>query len=331
MALHVTMRVPVSIPAIMAAVEGLAALSFQEMHDASLGGDGFPSLYESGIVYRREPQGREDWQSASELLKSGAGDCEDLAAYRVGELRNEGEPAIVKVIQNPSGSYHAIVQRADGTLEDPSRKLIAIEAIGNRGDMTSARIRHRRTSKGHLGEIEMPMSHGGMVTVSELGWSPLDAIKKVVSTAASVARNPAVAPFLPPGVATAVNTASKLTQLATQNPTALKAIAPKLRPQARKLAKLFTRHIDHRPAYVAPQASVAPPAPQPQPQQAPYYNPYQAMYDQFQASMNPEDPSGQMEFEQAFVNDQYDMVDEGAAEYVDENGMPIEDAEAPFQ
>lgn len=302
----------------MAAIEGLAAQNFQLMHAASLGGGGFPRLYDSGIVYRREPPGQEDWQNAIDLLRTQEGDCEDLSAYRVGELRNEGEPATVEIVRNPSGSYHAIVRRADGTHEDPSRILIAQEAQRKEDtDMANARIRHRRTSRGHLGEIEMPLDDGRRVTVSGLGWSPLDALKKVVTTAASVATNPAIAPYLPPGVATAVNTATKLTQLATQNPQALKAITHQLTPQARKLARLMTRHRGKRPAYAAPSVTVSPP-PQAAPQVAPQppYTPWQAMYDQFQASMAPEydpqDPSGQQAFEDAFINDQYEMVDENA-------------------
>lgn len=127
MPLVVTIRVPTSIAAMEAVVEGLAALNFRAMHTAVLGGGGFPPLYESGIVYRREPPGSEEWQSAIDLMRTGEGDCEDLSAYRVGELRTLGEPATVAIIRNPSGSYHAVVRREDGSIEDPSRICIAIE------------------------------------------------------------------------------------------------------------------------------------------------------------------------------------------------------------
>lgn len=129
MPLLVTMRVPATIGAIECAVEGLTALNYKAMHTAQLGGGGFPPLYSSGILYRREPHGTEFWQNAIDLLRSREGDCEDLAAYRAAELRSIGELASVGVIQNPSGSYHAVVRRQDGSIEDPSRILLALESV----------------------------------------------------------------------------------------------------------------------------------------------------------------------------------------------------------
>src|SRR5262245_59360421 len=46
-----------------------------------------PTLYESGILYRRESIGQEDWCDVVELLRLGFGDCEDLSCYRAAELR----------------------------------------------------------------------------------------------------------------------------------------------------------------------------------------------------------------------------------------------------
>ena len=130
MPLVMSMRIPASIGAIESVMEGLTGLNYQMMHTATVGGGGFPQLYESGIVYRREPQGSEQWQPATDLLRSGQGDCEDLAAYRAAELRMEGEPAMVAIVRTRRGTYHAVVRRVDGSLEDPSRILLAIE----RGD-----------------------------------------------------------------------------------------------------------------------------------------------------------------------------------------------------
>jgi hypothetical protein len=125
--LFVTMRVPVSRDSIRAALEGLCALNFQVMRQAIELGGGFPPLYESPIVYRKEKRGYEDWQNAIELLRAGRGDCEELAGYRVAELRNDGEPAMPFVDVTPRGSFHALVERANGELEDPSRILLALE------------------------------------------------------------------------------------------------------------------------------------------------------------------------------------------------------------
>jgi len=130
MPLVVTMRVPASIGAIECAAEGLTALNYKLMHTASVGGGGFPALYDSGIVYRREPIGSEAWQNATELLRTGEGDCEDLAGYRAAELRMQGEPAMVAIVLTRRGTYHAVVRHGDGTIEDPSKILLAIEEAG---------------------------------------------------------------------------------------------------------------------------------------------------------------------------------------------------------
>lgn len=122
------MEVPASPEAIAAAVEGLTSLNYKLMRLARESGGGFPPLYESGVLYRREKKDHEFWENCIVLLRLGEGDCEDLSAYRAAELRMEGEPATVQIIPTRRHSYHAIVQRGDGTLEDPSRILISLEA-----------------------------------------------------------------------------------------------------------------------------------------------------------------------------------------------------------
>ena len=86
-----------------------------------------PSLYDSGVEYEREPPGQEEWQTIPALLKSRAGDCEDLAAWRVAELQVKGEPAriITKTKRLETGKLliHVLVRRGDGTIEDPSMML----------------------------------------------------------------------------------------------------------------------------------------------------------------------------------------------------------------
>lgn len=131
MALHVRIDLPPVPQLIEAAAEGLVQTNvalFQMAHER---GVDLPPLYESGIVYRPEPTGREWWETAHDLLDvvpDRSGDCEDLAAYRAAELRFfDGEHATVAIVTTPRGSFHAIVQREDGSLEDPSRFLLAIE------------------------------------------------------------------------------------------------------------------------------------------------------------------------------------------------------------
>lgn len=127
MALHVRIDVPPIPEAIEAVAEGLTRLNVALMRFADERGVELPPLYGSGMVYRREPRGREWWENAEDvasLSTKRSGDCEDLAAYRAAELRYwDGELARVAILRTARGTFHAVVLREDGTLEDPSRIL----------------------------------------------------------------------------------------------------------------------------------------------------------------------------------------------------------------
>jgi hypothetical protein len=84
-----------------------------------------PKLYSSGVIYN--PEKTENWQDIPTTLAKGFGDCEDLAMYRIGELRAQGIKATPYVSwRNPADGgtiYHALVRHANGDIEDPSRAL----------------------------------------------------------------------------------------------------------------------------------------------------------------------------------------------------------------
>lgn len=88
-----------------------------------------PPLYRSGVTYREEPPGVETFRDAETVLELGHGDCAHLAAWRVAELRERGEPASLRitsklsVLRPGTRLYHIVVRRGDGSVEDPSRKL----------------------------------------------------------------------------------------------------------------------------------------------------------------------------------------------------------------
>jgi hypothetical protein len=110
-------------------LEGLIARNRRQMRRG-----GIPPLYQSGIKYREEQPGKEDWLTAKEGLEKGILDCEDLTGYRIAELRETGEnKARPRIVKTGPTTYHAIVQRGDGSMEDPTKVLKRMEATGMLG------------------------------------------------------------------------------------------------------------------------------------------------------------------------------------------------------
>ena len=82
------------------------------------------------VRYRREPTGRERWQTAAETNRYGEGDCEDLAIWLAADATVRGIPARVVIRRIRSGLMHALcamrIPRADGrgsrvVVIDPSK------------------------------------------------------------------------------------------------------------------------------------------------------------------------------------------------------------------
>jgi hypothetical protein len=93
----------------------------------------FPPIYEAGIRYVRE-RGTEEWLDIPHIIEAGGGDCEDLACWRVAEIRENGgyaSPYVRYRLIDGHYHYHALVQhyRPEGDRlvrtkkEDPSRRL----------------------------------------------------------------------------------------------------------------------------------------------------------------------------------------------------------------
>lgn len=89
-----------------------------------------PALYESGVRYEEEPAGQpyEDFAAIPVVISRGEGDCDDLVCWRIAELRNAGENAKVRLkwAYDPlrgARMYHVLVRRANGQVEDPSKRL----------------------------------------------------------------------------------------------------------------------------------------------------------------------------------------------------------------
>ena len=108
-------------------LEAMVMVARDELKNARLKGKKLPPLYKSGVRYIRE-EGTEDWKDPVTVFQDGFGDCEDLAIWRVAELRNNhkaAKPFIRYRIDPATGMYiyHVMVIRSGGTLEDPSRIL----------------------------------------------------------------------------------------------------------------------------------------------------------------------------------------------------------------
>lgn len=106
-------------------VFGLAAQDYAQMKENR---GRIPPLYGGSIRYQREPLRRENWQSALETAELGYGDCEDLSAYRVAELRAQGITAFPIVAHVSPTLRHVMVRYLDPksqqwVTEDPSKKL----------------------------------------------------------------------------------------------------------------------------------------------------------------------------------------------------------------
>lgn len=92
----------------------------------------WPGLFESGVRYKREPRGVEEWQDVAETLRRGHGDCEDLACMLASQITvREGVRAVpdftLREIPDMNGDitrmFHIFVRLPGGRRIDPSRHL----------------------------------------------------------------------------------------------------------------------------------------------------------------------------------------------------------------
>jgi hypothetical protein len=120
------MRVQVAIPEeyIDAPVLDSALEAVTRLNE-SLIDDGKAPLFSEAVNrvrWQAEPPGQEHFDHASAVLARGHGDCDDLAPWHAASLRATGQDPGATAIAYQSGPrrWHAVVQRSDGSLEDPS-------------------------------------------------------------------------------------------------------------------------------------------------------------------------------------------------------------------
>lgn len=108
---------PVSPQRINALLEGLVRFAGVDLANNPT----VPPLYQAGVRYKRERP--DQWSPPTDVWRRGRGDCEDLAAWRAAELRARGEHARAVAYRSGPRMWHVVVRRADGSIEDPSKKL----------------------------------------------------------------------------------------------------------------------------------------------------------------------------------------------------------------
>jgi hypothetical protein len=74
------------------------------------------------VRWHPEPAGDEHFDLPDTIMKRGHGDCDDLAPWHAGSLRAAGIDPRARAFVKKSGPkrWHALVQRGDGSIEDPS-------------------------------------------------------------------------------------------------------------------------------------------------------------------------------------------------------------------
>jgi hypothetical protein len=79
-------------------------------------------LLDKGAVWRPENMGDEHFDHGATIAERGWGDCDDWAPLHAATLRNSGEDpgAVARVVKSGPNTWHALVQRSDGSIEDPS-------------------------------------------------------------------------------------------------------------------------------------------------------------------------------------------------------------------
>lgn len=113
----------VSAPVLNAALEAVTRL------DETLIENGHPTFREAltqgkGVKWKPEPPGQEHFDHAAIVTGRGFGDCDDLAPFHCASLRVTGEdPGATAIVKRSAPNmWHAVVQRSDGSIDDPSRE-----------------------------------------------------------------------------------------------------------------------------------------------------------------------------------------------------------------
>lgn len=112
----------VSAPVLDAGLEAVTRLNEQMLAEGEV--PSFERGLRYGVRWRPEPPGAEHFDSARTVIARKAGDCDDLAPWHAASLRHSGEDPGARAVVKRSGPkrWHAVVQRSDGSIDDPSKR-----------------------------------------------------------------------------------------------------------------------------------------------------------------------------------------------------------------
>jgi hypothetical protein len=123
------MRINVAVPEahVTAPVLDAALESVTRLNEAMLAKGEVPTFSKGlhyGIKWKPEPPGAEHFDHAKTVIQRKWGDCDDLAPWQAASLRHNGDDPGARAVAQRSGPnrWHAVVQRSDGTIEDPSKR-----------------------------------------------------------------------------------------------------------------------------------------------------------------------------------------------------------------
>ena len=123
------MRINVAIPEehVDAPVLDAALEAVTRLNESMLARNEIPTFDKAlqyGVKWRPEPAGDEHFDHGQRVLQRRWGDCDDLAPLHAASLRHTGEDPEATAIVKRSGPkrWHAVVQRSDGTIDDPSQR-----------------------------------------------------------------------------------------------------------------------------------------------------------------------------------------------------------------
>jgi hypothetical protein len=126
------MRMTANLPDHGAILEGVLA-GFVAASAAEIAAGIVPPFPDqTGVKYREEGSGEEQWKLPHETLADGQGDCEDLAIWECGGWHVSGGDPGARVVLMRTGDrkLHAVVLLSSGDTSDPSARLRSREKGG---------------------------------------------------------------------------------------------------------------------------------------------------------------------------------------------------------